>query len=279
MKRPEKKSESLEIRLPYSQKQAFMEACRERGMTASDVLRSFIAEDLEAQAQDNSEERTWTMTFKNNPLKTAAGAASAALAAATFGAGVSFADEQSFERFDANGDGLVSYSEFMKQLRPSNVDVAREMIVRGGEGADDVEVIIEEDGKRIERRIIRGGPGIAPPPPPAPRDSAEELFKGLDRDGSGDLTPEEFADEGRIVRRSDDIIEINGEPSRMLGLEVMTFDVTEAGSVSIGMSALTRTVDPDAPNGVVEDTFRELEDELRDMGDNPYPAPPAPPRR
>jgi hypothetical protein len=42
MTRPEKRSESLEIRLGHSAKQAFMEACREKGMTASEVVRAFV---------------------------------------------------------------------------------------------------------------------------------------------------------------------------------------------------------------------------------------------
>ncbi len=42
MTRREKKSESLEIRLEYSKKTSFMQACSERGQTASGVLRSAI---------------------------------------------------------------------------------------------------------------------------------------------------------------------------------------------------------------------------------------------
>lgn len=42
MPRREKKSESLEIRLEYSKKTSFMEACKARGQTASDVLRGSI---------------------------------------------------------------------------------------------------------------------------------------------------------------------------------------------------------------------------------------------
>lgn len=42
MTRPEKRSESLEIRLGYSAKQAFMDACREQGVTASEVVRAYV---------------------------------------------------------------------------------------------------------------------------------------------------------------------------------------------------------------------------------------------
>lgn len=112
MKRPEKKSESLEIRLPYSQKLAFMEACREDGTTASDTLRRLIADELERKARPEPQ-RSWTMTIRNNPLRIAAGFAGTALAAATFGAGISMADDEVFDAFDRNGDGAITYSEFL----------------------------------------------------------------------------------------------------------------------------------------------------------------------
>ena len=40
--RPPKKSESLEIRIPYPTKQAFMAHCRAEGRSASEELRAFI---------------------------------------------------------------------------------------------------------------------------------------------------------------------------------------------------------------------------------------------
>ena len=55
--RDEKKSETLEVRLPYSQKIAFMEACRKEGITASEALRAGIAQFLatrDGQSQRNN---------------------------------------------------------------------------------------------------------------------------------------------------------------------------------------------------------------------------------
>lgn len=280
MRRPEKKSESLEIRLPHSQKEAFMAACRERGVTASDTLRQFIAADLEARAR-HTQQRTWTMTLRRNPRKTAAGLAGTALAAATLGTGAGIANDAVFDRFDRNGDGLVSYGEFMQQVRPQDAEVMREVIVEGGGGTGEALAILENNEQRIERRVIRrNGPDAAkaPPAPEAPGDGARAVFEGLDRDGSGTLTREEFAGEGEIVRRSDDVIEINGETSRVIGLEVTAYDVTEAGSTSFSINRLTTTLDPDAPDGVVEQAFRDLDAEMRAM-QRDMPAPPATPRR
>jgi len=42
-----KKSESLEIRLPYPTKQAFMARCRADGRSASEALRGFIEAEIE----------------------------------------------------------------------------------------------------------------------------------------------------------------------------------------------------------------------------------------
>ena len=41
-KRKEKKSETLEVRLPHSKKEAFMKACEREGITASHAMRTFI---------------------------------------------------------------------------------------------------------------------------------------------------------------------------------------------------------------------------------------------
>lgn len=112
MSRKEKKSESLEIRLPYSQKQAFMKACRERGITASDALRSFIEDDLESHARVQ-QPRTWHMAIKNNPLKSAAGFAGTAIMAALAGTSMSVAGDEVFEGFDKNGDQRLTFNEFL----------------------------------------------------------------------------------------------------------------------------------------------------------------------
>ena len=48
--RAPKKSESLEIRIPYPTKQAFMARCQADGRTASEALRDFIDQHLEAPA-------------------------------------------------------------------------------------------------------------------------------------------------------------------------------------------------------------------------------------
>ncbi|WP_262693122.1 hypothetical protein [Kordiimonas aquimaris] len=45
-KRPEKKSETIEVRVSYTEKLAFMEACRQAGTTASHAIRDYIGDFL-----------------------------------------------------------------------------------------------------------------------------------------------------------------------------------------------------------------------------------------
>lgn len=255
-KRREKKSESLEIRLPYSQKQAFMEACRERGMTASDVLREFIAAELQPEPETP---RSWAMTLRNNPLKTAAGGISAALAAATFGTGVSFAEESTFDRFDANKDGLVSYGEFLDSL--------------GGSGDDQM---IRRVEKTVAVDMPQGGPGGMPPMPPQPADGHGDLFRSLDRDGSQTLSRDEFDGAGSYSKRTDQTIERDGVKTRVVGLEVYHYDLTEEGVSQVSIEALSKSVPVDASPAEVEAALEELRADIEKKRQE-RPVPPVPP--
>ena len=253
-KRREKKSESLEIRLPYSQKQAFMEACRERGVTASDVLRSFIADELEP-AEVSPGEANLVETARNNPLKTAAGGISAVLAAATFGTGVGFAEDSTFERFDTNRDGIVSYGEFTDSLSGS-----------GDEGALD----------QVQRRIEIETDGGAVPTPPEPTQHHRDLFKNLDADHSESLTPEELETEGSFTKRTDQIIERTGVRTRIVGLEIYNYDLSPEGTSQVAIEALSRAVDVDAPAEEIDAVLEGLRQDIERMRAE-RPVPPVPP--
>lgn len=54
-----KKSETLEVRLPYAAKQAFMARCQARGATASEAVRAFIEADLGQPAKAPSRRLHW----------------------------------------------------------------------------------------------------------------------------------------------------------------------------------------------------------------------------
>jgi hypothetical protein len=107
-----KKSESLEIRLPYPTKQAFMARCRDDGRSASDALRAFIDGYLVDENKPKPAFRGWRLVAAGSAAALMAAAAAAptlarpALAAAQ--------TEIEFKKLDANGDGKLSLAEFQR---------------------------------------------------------------------------------------------------------------------------------------------------------------------
>jgi Ca2+-binding EF-hand superfamily protein len=167
--RPPKKSESLEIRLPHATKTAFMQMCRQRGVSASDVLRGCISVHLSASGRaDRRKERI--MAFLLSPRRASLGAA--ALLAALAAGGLSLAGRADaavdprlaavFGWIDADRDGRISRAEFAASLaQPPPL---------GG-----VEIV-------VDTRV-----------PPPPGETRDVLFRRLDRNGDGALTLAELA--------------------------------------------------------------------------------------
>lgn len=104
--RPPKKSETLEIRLPYAVKAAFMARCRARGRTASDLVRGYIEREVDGARAQRSRLRIWQAL-----AAALAGLAVGAVAAPTL-ARPALTTRAVFERLDRNHDGVLSYAEF-----------------------------------------------------------------------------------------------------------------------------------------------------------------------
>ena len=106
--RPPKKSETVEVRLPYVTKTAFMSRCRAEGRTASDAIRSFIEAEL-----DRSAEARPSVGMGWRPLLAAAVAGLALGAAAAPSLAQSVAPSKAdFDRLDRNHDGVIRFDEF-----------------------------------------------------------------------------------------------------------------------------------------------------------------------
>jgi len=127
--RPEKKSEVIEVRLPYSLKQEFMARARDDGRTASDIVREFIELYLAGSAPAVVQPSAWDGLAANvrkaiRPVSVIAGAVatatavSLAISPATARPGEKpavQADQSEFSALDHNGDGIIVPDEFTKK--------------------------------------------------------------------------------------------------------------------------------------------------------------------
>ena len=104
--RAPKKSETLEVRLPFETKTAFMARCQDEGRTASEAVRGFIKAELERGARRRAR---WTQIGVAAMAGLAVGAAAApSLARSEDGS------RSEFQRLDADGDGALTYAEFSR---------------------------------------------------------------------------------------------------------------------------------------------------------------------
>jgi len=105
MRPPEKapkKSETLEVRIPYSTKEAFMARCRADGRSASEAVRGFIEAEVEG-----------TPRRRRLIGRLAAGALLAAAAGAVAAPTLAHTNRTAeFQRMDVNHDGVVTLQEF-----------------------------------------------------------------------------------------------------------------------------------------------------------------------
>ena len=168
MKRREKKSESLDIRLPHQQKLDFMAATKQQGETASQALRRFIADYIEDArlAEQPHPVQEITMTLARHRIKTLATAAGAAIGVFSVTALPSAADPSAFEALDKNKDGVLTEGEIAPGY---DADIIQKLDTDGSGGVSqaeleaagdhivihDSEVDTEEDGKTVTRKKMK----------------------------------------------------------------------------------------------------------------------------
>ncbi len=98
-----KKSETLEIRLPFSTKERFMARCRDDGRSASEAVRGFIEAEIEGRTR-SVRSRAWQFA-----VAAAAGLALGAVAAPSL---AKASGQTGFEQLDGNGDGVLTKVEY-----------------------------------------------------------------------------------------------------------------------------------------------------------------------
>jgi len=107
--KPPKKSEMLEVRLPYETKVAFMARCRETRRTASEAVRVFIDQELEGRTGKRGRPNlVWRVV-----AAAVAGLAVGAVAAPSLARPLTA--HAAFDRLDANHDGALSYEEYSRR--------------------------------------------------------------------------------------------------------------------------------------------------------------------
>ena len=167
-RRKEKKSESLDIRLPYEQKREFMDATRKRGETASSALRRFIATYIEEArlAEQPNPVQEITMTLARHRFKSIATAAGAALGVFSIAALPSAADSTAFDALDKNKDGLITEGEIApghdadiiaKLDTDGSGGVSREELEAAGNRVELIQTVDEagENGETITKKTVK----------------------------------------------------------------------------------------------------------------------------
>lgn len=153
-----KKSETLEVRIPHETKQAFLNACREDGTTASEVVRDQVQSYLDAREQPQQEKgklMQFSPTVRRYGPRVVAGSIAAlgltALAVLPSAAAPDF--KAQFGRLDTNGDGVLSVDEFLGPADKTvggderNVVIEARSIISKTEDGPEKPVTVTEDVK------------------------------------------------------------------------------------------------------------------------------------
>lgn len=98
-----KKSETLEVRLPFSTKERFMARCRDDGRSASEAVRGFIEGEIDGPVR-SGRSRVWQVL-----IAASAGLALGAVAAPSL---AKASAQTAFEQVDSNGDGVLTRAEY-----------------------------------------------------------------------------------------------------------------------------------------------------------------------
>lgn len=192
----EKQSESLEVRLGFAAKRAFMEACRDKGMTASEVVRQFVETYPVRPAR-----RPWARLptkLTEYPMNLTL----TALLAASLGASTllplqsATADrddpETSFARIDTDGDGYFTRIDLYHQAGLTDDG-------RLGDGLRDqamgsITEALAQFGPSVQEDMLDPDfvEGVMATAESSARTSVEDIFADLDADSDDRVSRAEF---------------------------------------------------------------------------------------
>lgn len=275
-KRKEKKSETLQVRLPFGMKSRFLDVCHRSGTTASDVLRSAISKYLEQEERPCLETETrnsaMIIDFAKRRKRILAGGVGAvtlaAIVALPSAAGPDM--KAAFGRLDKNGDGKLTITEFMGPEAGDSERVERriEEIIeendedaeREGRAAGELKIVAEtfavllppEDGDvdgqwGVSMQASRSIKGGDPDSVEIPEDPRQEEFADMDTNGDGDISLGEFQARMRaLFTRGFELLDEDGDGL----LTKAEFAVSPDGQVLLRRSPAG--IDQDAEPGPVQ---------------------------
>jgi Ca2+-binding EF-hand superfamily protein len=178
----EKKSESLEVRLPHRLKQAFMDRCRAEGASASEAVRRMIEAYVERPAPHRPTELAQVLKPQFAiPAFAAAGLAAVFLLATQSQAGPDL--REAFDALDADGNGAVTLAEFGAARRDRIIFVGRPQPGPPPEGAKTIMLPLTRTPE-LERAVAEGARRRPL--------SAGPLYARIDADRSGAVSFAEY---------------------------------------------------------------------------------------
>lgn len=171
--RPEKKSETIEVRVSYTEKLAFMEACRNAGTTASHAIRDYIGGVL----QPNNSEANKTRLVIGLGLVLTASLTAVGVFLFQREARPATTGERVVRYFDQNGDGTITAADAENTANKETIDWLLETGDQNSNGrieASEVDnlaqVMIEVRGDHPERADGAGEQVIVIPPNLTPKE-------------------------------------------------------------------------------------------------------------
>lgn len=200
--RPPKKTDTLEVRMPHDDKRAFLEACRREGVTASEVVRGFVATYLRRAAlRERFQRQRRLAMILNTPAgrRSAAAAVAGAIGLVAVGLAPSAADadlREAFARMDLDGDGRVTLEEFAAPRHDAMLFVERAPEADGAaEVGPDATAPLDAPSWTSDDEVTFG----LPLDEAAARNLAEREFATFDDDGDGAVDFAEFETRHRRI--------------------------------------------------------------------------------